>query len=133
RTGRGGPGRLVPLARPGGVHGREDLDPSVDPAVAQDHRILAQARLDPGQGIARGRAEESLRSHCASPMILPIRMVWVSGISEWASTRRRGAAFFISLAIGCRIASGTSNAPGMPRPSCSSHAAAAERTTKSAT
>ncbi len=62
-----------------------------------------------------------------------MRIEWVSGISLWPSTFRRGAARFSSRAIGARIRSGTSRQAGTPRSSWRSAVSAALRVSVSAT
>ena len=74
--------------------------------------------LDQRQGVARGARCESFEVHAVLPMIEPMRIEWVSGISLWPSTFRRGAARRSSRAIGARIRSGTSRQAGWPRSSC---------------
>src|SRR3990167_959539 len=102
--------------------------------VGQDQCALAKGQSGLGQGFTGGCCGKALDVHGVAPRrIGPMRMVWVSGISLWASTCRRGATRRTRREIAPRIGSGTSRQAGTPISSCFNAVSAAVRVSMSAT
>jgi hypothetical protein len=69
------------LAHAFGGH-RKHLDAVGARLGGKHHRVFAQGLADKDQGITRSTRSESADVHAFAPMIDPMRIEWVSGISE---------------------------------------------------
>src|SRR5664280_683629 len=96
---------------------RQHLDAGARGLGREHDGVDAERLANLAKGFARCARGETFDVHAAAPMIEPIRMEWVSGISLCESTFNRGAARLRRRAIGARMRSGTSRQAGWPRSS----------------